>query len=341
MISRVARQFLYTAALVATLGGFACETPAFAQAYGYGGGPYGGPPPPTGGYPGYGPPPGYGRDYDDRGAALWRTVRPARGRALRLAAGDRWPTRRAWAAPRRTAGFRRAEHRRHRRRPDGPRTPLRHRSLSGRGAVRPTAAAYGRPARQVWGREAARGSASAARGPRREAARPRRTLRDLSGLAHRALRSGRAGACRQNPFHRRRAPRRRAAAGEAQARPPPAQEASAAPAHPSAAPGRKEPPPPRPRASSNRRGRPAAVEAGPSPASGQGEGFSRGPAACRRWRRAGSRRRAAVSPRRARDRASRSRFYRCACRDSPGSSPSSCSRTSWLAILVEVSKRNA
>ncbi len=68
MISRVARQFLHTAALVATLGGFACETPAFAQAYGYGGGPYGGPPPSSGGYPGYGPPPGYGRDYDDRGA---------------------------------------------------------------------------------------------------------------------------------------------------------------------------------------------------------------------------------------------------------------------------------
>ena len=67
MISRVARQFLLTAALVATLGVFACEAPAFAQAFGYGGGPYGGPPPGYGAYPGYGPPPGYGRDYDDRG----------------------------------------------------------------------------------------------------------------------------------------------------------------------------------------------------------------------------------------------------------------------------------
>ncbi|MFY9656179.1 MAG: hypothetical protein WAK01_06285, partial [Methylocystis sp.] len=69
-ISRVARQFLYAAALGAALGAFAGAAPAFAQAYGYGGGPrYDGPPPGYGGYPGYGPPPGYGqpRGYDDQG----------------------------------------------------------------------------------------------------------------------------------------------------------------------------------------------------------------------------------------------------------------------------------
>jgi hypothetical protein len=67
-ISGVARQFLYAAALGAALGGLASLAPAFAQAFGYGGGPYGGPPPGYGGYPGYGPPPGYGpRGYDDQG----------------------------------------------------------------------------------------------------------------------------------------------------------------------------------------------------------------------------------------------------------------------------------
>ncbi|HTO79093.1 MAG TPA: hypothetical protein VMJ31_04880 [Methylocystis sp.] len=61
MTSRVARRLLRAAAFAATLGGFACETPAFAQFFGYGGGAFGGPPPVFGGYPGYGPPPGYGR----------------------------------------------------------------------------------------------------------------------------------------------------------------------------------------------------------------------------------------------------------------------------------------
>jgi hypothetical protein len=57
MTSRLARRFFRTAALVATLGGFASDVPAFAQYFGYGG------------YAGYGPPFGYGlpRGYEDRG----------------------------------------------------------------------------------------------------------------------------------------------------------------------------------------------------------------------------------------------------------------------------------
>jgi len=66
-MSRVARHLLSAAALGAALGGPASLTPAFAQAFGYGGGPYGGPPPGYGGYPSYGAPPGYGPRYDDQG----------------------------------------------------------------------------------------------------------------------------------------------------------------------------------------------------------------------------------------------------------------------------------
>jgi hypothetical protein len=64
MISRVARQWLCAAAIVATLGGFAGAGRAFAQVFGYP--PYGGPSP-YGYRDDYGPPPGYGPDDDDRG----------------------------------------------------------------------------------------------------------------------------------------------------------------------------------------------------------------------------------------------------------------------------------
>lgn len=88
-ISRVARQFLCAAAFGAALGGLASVAPAFAQAFGYGGGPYGGPPPGYGDYPDYGPPPGYGPRFSgSRAGAPYASRRAIAGllgeRGLRL-----------------------------------------------------------------------------------------------------------------------------------------------------------------------------------------------------------------------------------------------------------------
>jgi hypothetical protein len=85
-ISRVARQFLCTAALVSALGGFAGAEQAFAQAFGYP--PYGGPPP-YGGYRDfYGPPRGYGPPPGRRAGAPFASRRAVAGllaeRGLRL-----------------------------------------------------------------------------------------------------------------------------------------------------------------------------------------------------------------------------------------------------------------